>query len=398
MNENKSSPAEKKARVFGIEKNVFLMGLVSFFNDFSAELVVSIFPAFFQSVLKSGAASLGIIEGVAEGLANFIKIFSGNLSDRIQRRKVFAIIGYTISTFTRPLYLFATIPLNVFGVRVADRIGKGLRDAPRDALISLSVPKEELGHSFGFHRAMDSFGAILGPLAAFFILRTSPGSFDKVFLTSFVIGICAVLSFVLVREVSGIVRDREKLKLIHAYPKQFKTFLASIGLLTIGNLPIAVLLLRTQESGLDISFIPLFYLFYNVSFTLFSSFAGKTADHIGERRVISYGYALLAISYLLIIYDRTLTTLAIGFVLLGIALSFTDAAQRSYIGKLTGPEMRGGAYGLFNAAVGLGLMVAGGLGGFLWQYFSSTVALCTAVVVVVIGLVLFYLHKKDDES
>src|SRR3989338_7165532 len=124
-------------KLFGVERNVFFMGLVSFFNDFSAEMVVSIFPAFFQSVLKAGAASLGLIEGVAEGFANFIKIFSGRLSDRIQRRKIFAVIGYSISTLTRPLYHFAVTPLNVFGIRVTDRIGKGLRDAPRDALISL---------------------------------------------------------------------------------------------------------------------------------------------------------------------------------------------------------------------------------------------------------------------
>src|SRR3989344_3059120 len=174
-------------RLLGIEKNVFFMGLVSFFNDFSNEMIVSVFPAFFQSVLKSGAASLGFIEGVADAFANLTKIYSGNLSDRIQKRKVLAIIGYIISVATRPFYLAVSIPAQVLGIRVVDRIGKGFREAPRDALLSLSSPQNELGRSFGFHRAMDSLGAIAGPLVAFFILRAFPDGFNTIFVTAFVI-------------------------------------------------------------------------------------------------------------------------------------------------------------------------------------------------------------------
>ncbi|TSC57824.1 MAG: hypothetical protein Greene041679_234 [Parcubacteria group bacterium Greene0416_79] len=385
-----SAPQRKPLkRVFGVERNVFFMGLVSFFNDFSAEMIVSIFPAFFSSVLKAGAASLGLIEGVAEGFANFIKIFSGRLSDAVARRKIFAVFGYALSVATRPLYLFAAAPAHVFGIRVADRVGKGLRDAPRDALISLSAPREELGRSFGFHRAMDSFGAILGPLAAFFILRAFPGGFDAIFIVSFMVGVCAVLSFVFVHEVAGIVRNPETVRLIRSYPKKLKWLLYTMALLSVGNIPVAVLLLRTQESGLNISFIPLFYLFFNVSFTLFSSFAGRAADRVGERRVISYGYALLCIGYLFIMYDGTLAVLAVGFFLLGAALSLVDGVQRAYIGKLTGAEMRGSAYGLFNAALGVGTMIAGALGGFIWQRYSSTAALVTAVIIVLIGLMAF---------
>src|SRR3989344_4638931 len=175
-------------KLFGVEKNVFFMGMVSFFNDFSNEMIVSVFPAFFSSVLKSVAASLGLIEGVADGLSNITKIFSGRLSDKLQKKKLLALLGYVLSGATRPFYLVSSAAAHVFGIRVIDRIGKGIREAPRDALLSLSTTEESVGRSFGFHRAMDSMGAILGPLVAFLILETFPGAFNRVFLTAFFVG------------------------------------------------------------------------------------------------------------------------------------------------------------------------------------------------------------------
>lgn len=385
-------------KIFGIDRNVFFLGVVSFWNDISGQMVVAVFPAFFQSVLKSGAAALGLIEGVAEGLANIIKIFSGSLSDRVKHRKVFAILGYVISTVTRPIYLLAATPAHVFGIRVFDRIGKGIREAPRDALISLSVPREELGRSFGYHRAMDALGSILGPLAAFFLLRAFPGDFNTVFLLAFVAGVLAVLSFVFVREIVGVVREPRKLKVLQHYPKKFNIFLLVMTVLSIGNIPVTVLTLRTQELGLDLSFIPLFYAFYSISFTLFAPFAGRTADKLGDRRLIFWGYALMCFGYLFIMYDRTLFALALGFLLLGLSSAFTDGTQRSYIGRLTHEDIRGGAYGLFNAAIGIGTMIAGALGGFLWQHGSSSLALSVAILIVLGGLILFHFNKTGDNG
>lgn len=380
-------------RIFGVDRNVFFLGVVSFFNDISGQMVVAAFPAFFQSVLKSGAAALGAIEGVAEGLANITKIFSGALSDRMRRRKIFAVLGYSISTLTRPLYLFATLPLHVFGIRVVDRIGKGVREAPRDALISLSVPREELGRSFGFHRSMDALGSILGPLAAFFILRAFPANWNVLFMSAFVAGLFAVLSFIFVREISGVIREPRKLNILQRYPKRFNLFLLTMTLLSIGNIPVTVLTLRTQEVGLDLSFIPLFYAFYSIPYTLFAPFAGRAADRIGERKIILSGYALVCLGYLFIIYDQTLFALALGFLLLGLSSAFTDGTQRSYIGRLTGEDIRGGAYGLFNGAIGVGTMIAGTLSGFLWQAYSSTLSLSIAIVIVLAGLIAFFLNK-----
>lgn len=377
-------------KIFGVEKNVFFMGLVSFFNDFSNEMIVSVFPAFFSSVLKSGAASLGFIEGLADGLSNITKIFSGRLSDRMERRKLLALSGYILSVATRPFYLVSSTVSHVLGIRVIDRIGKGIREAPRDALLSLSTTKESVGRSFGFHRAMDSMGAILGPLAAFLILEMFPGAFSAVFLTAFFVGVLALFSFAFIREIHAAHARGEKIRLrLKAQTKEFRRFLVIIFILSLANLPIALLLLRTQDLGLAVSFIPLFYLFFNVSYTLLSFTAGRMADSVGDKPVILGGYLLIGLGYLFMIYDQTLTALAVGFVILGAGGAFTDGVQRSFAARLTDPVERGNAYGLLNAAIGLGVLFAGIVGGFIWQYFGATSALTLSLGLILVALIAF---------
>ena len=379
-------------KLFGVPRNVFFMGLVSFFNDFSNEMILSIFPAFFSSVLKSGAASLGAIEGVADGLANITKIFSGRLSDRIEQRKALAFLGYVISVATRPFYLVSGTALQVFGIRIADRIGKGVREAPRDALLSLSADGASVGRSFGLHRAMDSAGAILGPLVAFFILSRAPEAFNTVFVTAFFVGVLALFSFIWIREIpshltnGGVKRLSLKLK---AQTREFRRFLVIIFFLSLANLPIALLLLRTQDLGLELSFIPLFYLFFNISNTAFSYRAGRLADKVGDKPVILGGYLLMALAYLLLIYDHSLTALAVGFVFLGMGSAFTDGVQRSFAARLTSAEERGSAYGLLHASIGFGTLLAGIGGGILWEMLGATTALSLALGIILVSLFAF---------
>lgn len=379
-------------KLFGVEKNVFFMGLVSFFNDFSNEMILSIFPAFFSSVLKSGAASLGLIEGVADGLSNLTKIFSGRLADKTQKRKLLALSGYVISVATRPFYLVSTTVAQVFGIRLVDRIGKGIREAPRDALLSLSSTPETAGRSFGFHRAMDSAGAIVGPLVAFLILEAAPEAFNTIFMTAFAVGLLALLSFVFIKEVYAFHSHGGNIKLrFKSHTKEFKRFLIIIFILSLANLPIALLLLRTQDLGLKPSFIPLFYLLYNVSHTLLSVKAGRMADRVGDKPIILGGYLLIALGYLLMIYDHTLAALAVGFLVLGVGSAFTDGIQRSFAARLTNPEERGNAYGLLNAAIGFGVLFAGVVGGFLWQTFGAPAALSAALALILVSLIAFAL-------
>ncbi len=401
MTKTADGRAKKPRRIFGVERNVFFMGLVSFFNDLSNEMILSIFPAFFSAVLKSGAASLGFIEGFADGLSNLTKIFSGRLSDKIHRRKTLALFGYALSVATRPFYLMSTVATHILGIRVVDRIGKGVREAPRDALLSLSANASDMGRSFGFHRAMDSAGAIIGPLVAFLILSNAPEAFNTVFITAFAVGILALFSFAFIREVTPHL-SAEGAKRLHlrlrAHTREFRRFLIIIFLLSLANLPIALLLLRTQDLGLEISFIPLFYLFFNISNTIFSYRAGRLADKVGDKPVILGGYLLIALAYLLMIYDHTLTALAVGFVILGMGYAFTDGVQRSFAARLTLAGERGSAYGLLHAAIGFGVLFAGVMGGFLWQTFGANAALSLSLGIILVALILFGLMNGKAEK
>ena len=237
-----------KDRILGLPRTVFFLGLTSFFNDFSSEMVASIFPAFFISVLKTGAESLGLVEGIADAASNLIKIYSGRWSDRIERRKIFAVAGYTLSDLTRPFYVLAGSVGAVIGLRLTDRIGKGLRDSPRDALISLSTPKEEIGRSFGYHRAMDTLGAIVGPLVAYVILSYNPMAFNSIFITAFVIGLLAVASLWLVQDIRQTLQVRH-VEAFEGFSRRVYGYLISIFILSIGTLPMAVLLLKTRDLG-----------------------------------------------------------------------------------------------------------------------------------------------------
>jgi MFS family permease len=385
-----------KDRILGLQKNVFFLGLTSLFNDFSSEMVYAAFPAFFISVLKAGAASLGLVDGVAESFSNLFKIYSGNLSDRFQKRKLLIVLGYGLSVITRPFYIVASTVTSALGLRVLDRVGKGLRDSPRDAMISLSVPKEELGRSFGYHRAMDTMGAIVGPLVAYLLLRAYPLKFNVVFLTAFVIGIIAVFSLLFVSDIATnfAVKRHDLIASWRGLTGRFKIFIFAIFILSIGGLPVAVVLLKTQSIGLVIADIPLFYMIYNLSYAIFSLPAGKLSDKIGAPSVIAIGYIFLLVSYFVIARVTSSWALAVGFFIFGLFPGLTDGVQRSLASQLSGEEFRGGALGLLNAAYGFGALVAGIAGGILWQAYGSGVAFVGASCIVVVGLVLFIFSVK----
>jgi MFS family permease len=384
---------EEKAqkRVFGLPKNIFFLGITSFFNDLSSEMVFSVFPAFFTSILHAGATSIGFVDGVAEGFSNLFKIYSGNLSDKFQKRKPFVVFGYVLAVLTRPFYIFANTVFAALGLRVIDRIGKGLRDAPRDAIVSFSTPKEEIGRSFGFHRAMDKAGSILGPLVAYLILRFYPMNFNAVFLTAFAVGIFTILSLIFISDV--IINSKNtKISLFSSFKNlswQFKFFILSVFVLSIGSLPVVVILLKTQSIGLVIADIPLFYMIYNLSYTGFSMLAGKMGDRFGTRRIIFIGYTILLISYFFLNLAESPWILALSFLLLGLFPALTDGSQRSFASQISNDEVRGSALGLLDASVGLGVLVAGIGGGFLWQSYGSTTAFVISSLVIVFGLMLF---------
>jgi MFS family permease len=386
-----ASHINKESRILGLPRNIFFLGLTSLFNDFSSEMVFAVFPAFFTAVLKAGAASLGMVDGIAEGLSNFLKIYSGSLSDKLQSRKPLVVAGYVLSVLTRPFYIFVSTVGGALGLRVLDRVGKGLRDSPRDAIISFSSPKEELGRSFGYHRAMDTIGSIFGPLVAYLILRSYPLHFNAVFLTSFVVGLITILTLFYISDVV-LASTAAKIHIASAFKNlswHFKLFILCIFILSVGSLPIAVMLLKTESIGLIIADIPLFYMVYNLSYAGFSMAAGKISDKFGARIIIVIGYAILLASYYFLNAAHSSWMLAGSFLMLGLFPALTDGVQRSLASQLSGEELRGGALGLLNAAVGLGVLIAGIGGGYLWQAYSPTVAFLASGAVIIVGLALF---------
>ena len=380
--------------------NIFILGLTSLFNDFSSEMVLSVFPAFFTTVLQSGAASLGLVDGIAEAASNLLKIYSGHLSDRQQSRKPLVVAGYTLAVVTRPFYTVVSNVPGALGLRVLDRVGKGLRDAPRDAIISLSTPRESLGRSFGYNRAMDSAGAILGPLIAYLILRLFPYGFNLVFATAFVVGLLALLSLIFVSDVAN-TRATRPAVLAHSFKQlspQFKVLLLAVFILSAGSLPVAIVLLKVESLGLVFADIPLYYMLYSLSYAGFSVLAGNLADQIGARTVIFIGYAVLICGYILLAFADGVWTLALGFLVFGLFPATTDGVQRSLASQLTAEELRGVGLGWLNASVGFGALVAGIAGGYLWQAYGSVPALGAGATVVLAGLALFAASSRSDAA
>jgi MFS family permease len=388
-------------KVFGFPKNIFFLGLTSFFNDFSSEMVLSIFPAFFTSVLKTGASSLGLVEGIADGASNIFKAYSGALSDKLQKRKLFVIAGYTLSELTRPFYLFVSSVGGVMGLRFLDRVGKGIREAPRDAILSISAEKGAMGASFGFHRTMDTLGGILGPLVAFLILLYFPLHFDYVFITAFVFGLLAIWSLFFIRDVGRIFSDSKNFTLPFSFgklPLPFVLFLLAVFFLSMGSMPMAVMLLKTQHIGLLIASIPLFYMLHNTSTAAFSYIAGRLSDKIGARKIILVGYSVLLVSYAVIGLANSPLILGIGFLILGLVPAMTDGVQRALAAELSPEALRGGAFGLLHATIGVGAILAGVGGGLLWEFYSPAVAFMAGGLFVVMGLVLFILSSTVSSN
>lgn len=377
-------------------KNIFLLSVVSFLNDFSSEMILSVFPAFFVSVLKTGAGALGIVEGIADGASNIIKIYFGKISDRIQKRKPLILVGYSLSVLTRPAYLLVSQIFGVAGLRLLDRVGKGMRDAPRDSLLSLSTKKEELGRAFGFHRMFDTLGGILGPFAVYVILSLYPGAFDLVFTSSFIIGIFAVIAIFFIKDIAGEIKNKNiSLGSLSQFSAGFKRYLFSLFFLSLGSIPVAVLLLKTQNLGLTLASIPLFYMVYNFSYAGFSFYAGKISDKFGHKKTIGLGNLFLIIGYVLLFFAQDKEFLFATFLFLGLYPAFTDGVARALASEISPEENRGGALGLVNAVSGFGLLFSGIFGGYMWQNFGVGSAVFVASFFVILGLTILLSIKES---
>ena len=361
-----------------LPRNVWVMTAASFLTDVSSDMVNNLVPLFLANALGAGTATIGLIEGIAESTSSFIKLLSGWWSDRVVSRKPPTVIGYSISALSKPLLAFAAGWAGVLAVRFADRLGKGVRTAPRDALLADSAPAETRGLAFGIHRAGDSLGAVVGLGVALLIvwllqgnaLALSATTFRRIALASAAPGLLAVL--ILMLGLRGVRREapaahRPVLGSFRAMPAAYRRFLLIFGLFTLGNSADAFIILRAQERGLSVVGILAMLLAFNLVYSLVAGPAGALSDRVGRPRLILAGWVVYALIYLGLALAGAGWQIVALFILYGLYHGLVEGNARAYVADWAGAEARGAAYGLYHAVVGLLTLPASLIAGLLWQ-------------------------------
>jgi MFS family permease len=359
-----------------LHRNVWVMTLTSFLTDISSEMIVNLIPLFLSSVLGVRLAVVGLIEGVAETTASLLKIFSGAISDRLGQRKWMAVIGYGLSTIAKPFLYFANTWAWVLGVRFVDRVGKGIRTAPRDALLAGSSAPAQRGLVFGLHRAGDTAGAFIGlGLAALIIWLTQANetiltraSFQTVVLISIIPAVLAVLILALgATNIAPKAQKAAPLLSFKGMDRRFKAYLVVVVLFTLGNSSDAFIILRAQERGLSVLQIMGMLMTFNAVYSLLSGPAGALSDRIGRRRLILSGWMVYGMIYLGFALARTGAAVWVLYGLYGVFYALTEGSAKALVADLVPDEKRGTAYGLYSASVGLAALPASLIAGILWQ-------------------------------
>ena len=360
-------------------RNVIALGVVSFFTDVSSEMIYPLLPVFLTATLGADAAFVGAIEGAAETTAALLKLASGWWSDKVQRRKPLVVIGYTIASVARPLVAIAQSATQVLGIRVTDRVGKGIRNAPRDALIAESVDPAIRGRAFGFHRAMDNAGGVVGPLIAFAALSGMFASLRTVFWLSAIPALLAVLVLLFfVRDVPRTARASARaakgLDLRRPMGARFWRVLGVIFLFTLGNSTDAFLLLRANQLGVPVALAPILWAALHVVKTASNVPGGVLSDRVGRRPTLIAGWLLYALVYFGFARAGTAWQAWALFAAYGLYFGLTEGSERALVADLVPLENRGTAYGWYNLAIGLGALPASLLFGFVWDRAGAPVA------------------------
>lgn len=398
------APPEASATVpflSGITRNVFVAGIVSLLTDVSSEMIYPVLPLFLANVLGVGAVTIGLIEGIAESTASILKVGSGYLSDRAGKRKPLMMIGYGASNLIKPLLGLTTSWQQVLAIRFADRVGKGIRGAPRDALIADSTSMERRGKAFGFHRSLDTIGAVIGPVAAFAILAAFNEDYRFVFWLSAIPGVLSTLVLVLfLKEKRRLRSEVASLKLgFRDLGREFLVFSLIATLFTLGNSSDAFLVLRSQDLGLAVALVPLAYLTFNVTHAILATPLGSLSDRVDRRKVIIAGYLVFAVVYTGFAFIPVAWGVWALFALYGAYYSLTEGVQRAFVADIVPSGLRGSAMGTFNALVGITALPASIVGGALWQFISpSATFVYGAAFAVLAALLLAVVPLKRPQT
>ncbi len=362
--------------MFTLPRNVWAVSLTSFFMDISSEMVLNILPLFLADVLGIKTDIIGVIEGMADATASILKLFSGWLSDKVGGRKRWAVLGYGFSALSKPFFYFANTWGMVAGTRWADRVGKGIRTAPRDALVADSIDAKSRGLAFGFHRAADTAGAMVGLLIALLVIwlvqshqaMLEASTFRTIVLISILPAVLAVLSLVVIARDVPVKGQREAPKFaLASLGKPFLVFLGIVSLFTLGNSSDAFLVLRAQDRGLSLTGILEMLVTFNLIYALVSTPAGSLSDRVGRRRLIVAGWAVYGLIYLGFALAQTGTQVFILYAVYGLYYGTTYGTANALVADLVPADLRGAAYGTYHAVVGILVFPASVIAGVLWQ-------------------------------
>ncbi|TET55947.1 MAG: MFS transporter [Dehalococcoidia bacterium] len=394
---------DRKSSIFkGITRNIFLLGLVSLFTDLSSQMIFPLIPLYLVSVLGTGALVVGICEGAAETTASLIKVFSGYWSDRLKRRKPFVFIGYSLSAVTKPLFALArTWPL-VLTIRMIERVGKGIRSAPRDAIVAESVDRSVRGKAYGFHRAMDGLGSVLGALLAFILLSTTNSDYARIFLLAGIPGIAAVLFILFIKEPERTegqqVRTTSMRVSFRALPANLRLLIVAASVFYLGHFGYAFLLLRAKDIGLTDQTAILLYVLFYVVYVIAAIPAGMLSDRVGRKPVLMASYLIFAIVSLGLIFTTSLRSVLPFFAIYGMSFAMFDSVQRAYVVDFAPEHLRATALGTFHAAVGLVALPGGYVAGMLWDKMGPEATFVYGLALAVISSLLLLSVKPTREA
>lgn len=352
--------------------NIIVLGLVSLLTDISSEMVYPLLPIFLTTALGASPAVVGVIEGIAESLASLLKVFSGYFGDKTKKKKELAIAGYSSSLLGKLVLIAAGSWAMVLVSRVIDRLGKGIRTAPRDALIADSAKSNARGHAFGLHRAMDTIGAVIGVVIAYLLISSNTTNFTRIFWFSMIPACLGVAALFMIRKPRDLKASGKRFSLSFSQlDTRLKAFLILAFIFNLGNSSNQFLLLRASKLGVSTPVVLLLYLAYNLSYAIVSYPASSLSDKVGRRRVLVIGYILYAAVYFgfaLVTHTNTLWYL---FIVYGLYIAFTEGVEKALLVDLAPDNLRGTVLGLHASLVGIALLPASFIAGFLWDIFGA---------------------------